>query len=90
MRVISKSRLVQFWEMPGCEDGEGPLRAWHTHVGSRSVDWGSWADVKADFASASCGQLCRLQHRGKQIPADHSRAVPEPQGVRPQGDDALR
>ncbi len=53
MRVISKSRLVQYWESPTCEDSEGPLRAWYTHVGSRTVDWNSWADVKADFATAS-------------------------------------
>lgn len=53
MRVISKSRLVQFWESPGCGDSEGPLRAWYTHVSSRTVDWSSWADIKEDFASAS-------------------------------------
>ena len=53
MRAISKSRLVQFWEMPGCEDAEGPLRAWYTHVSHRSVDWSSWSDIKQDFASAS-------------------------------------
>ena len=53
MRVISKSRLVQFWETPDREDAEGPLRAWYTHVSSRSVDWINWNDVKRDFASAS-------------------------------------
>ena len=53
MRVISKSRLVQFWEAPGREDSEGPLRAWYTHVNSRTVDWHRWADIKAEFATAS-------------------------------------
>lgn len=53
MRVISKSRLVQFWELPGCVDAEGPLRAWYTHVSHRSVDWDSWSDIKQGFASAS-------------------------------------
>jgi len=53
VRVISKSRLVQFWERPGCNDSEGPLRAWYAHVSSRTVDWSSWADVKAEFTSAS-------------------------------------
>ncbi len=53
MRVISKSRLRQFWETPGCEDSEGPLRAWYTHVGSRTVDWNRWAEIKAEFATAS-------------------------------------
>jgi mRNA interferase HigB len=58
MRVISKSRLRQFWEQPGCEDAEGPLRAWYTHVNSKSVAWQSWADVKADFATASIVGNC--------------------------------
>lgn len=53
MRIISKSRLRQFWESPGYEDSEGPLRAWYTHVSNRTVDWSTWADVKAEFASAS-------------------------------------
>jgi mRNA interferase HigB len=53
VRVISKSRLCQFWETTGCEDSEGALRAWYTHVSDRRVDWSSWADVKAEFASAS-------------------------------------
>ena len=53
MRVISKSRLRQFWLAPGCQDSEGPLRAWYTHVSSRTIAWASWADVKTDFATAS-------------------------------------
>jgi len=53
MRVISKARLKQFWATPGHEGAEGPLRAWYTHVNSRSVSWQSWGAVKASFASAS-------------------------------------
>jgi mRNA interferase HigB len=53
VRIISKSRLVQYWESPDCEDSEGPLRAWYTHVSSKSVGWNHWTDLKADFASAS-------------------------------------
>ncbi|HBI42840.1 MAG TPA: hypothetical protein DDY78_08275 [Planctomycetales bacterium] len=53
MRVISKPRLKQFWESPGHEDAEGPLRAWYTHVNNRSVSWQSWRGVKASFARAS-------------------------------------
>jgi mRNA interferase HigB len=53
MRVISKARLKHFWELPGQQDVEGPLRAWHTHVNSRTVSWQAWADVKASFPSAS-------------------------------------
>jgi mRNA interferase HigB len=58
MRVISKARLKQFWEQPGHRDAEGPLQAWHTHVNSRTVSWHSWAEVKADFASASIVGSC--------------------------------
>ena len=73
MRVISKARLKSFWEAPGQEDSEGPLRAWYTHVNHRSVSWQSWGDVKADFGSASLvgncvvfnigGNKCRLATR---------------------------
>ncbi len=58
MRVISKARLRQFWERPGRKDAEGPLRAWYTHVNSKSVAWHAWADVKAGFASASIVGNC--------------------------------
>lgn len=53
MRVISKTRLRGFWEISGHAGSEGALRAWHTHVSHRSVAWHSWADVKAEFRSAS-------------------------------------
>ncbi len=53
MRIISKSRLREFWQTPGHKDAEGPLRAWHTHVSNKSVSWRSWGDVKQVFASAS-------------------------------------
>lgn len=52
MRVISKARLRRFWEQPSHENAEGPLRAWYTHVNSRTVAWRSWGDVKASFATA--------------------------------------
>jgi len=58
MRVISKARLRAFWESPGRGDAEGPLRAWHTHVSNKTVSWNSWADVKAEFASASLVGNC--------------------------------
>lgn len=58
MRVISKTRLKQFWVLPGRADAEGPLRAWYTHVGSKSVAWRSWADLKATFANASLVGTC--------------------------------
>lgn len=52
MRIISKARLKAFWEVPGRQDAEGPLKAWHTHVSHRSVAWQSWGNVKAEFGSA--------------------------------------
>lgn len=58
MRVISKSRLRQFWEQIGREDAEGPLRAWYAHVNSKTVAWQSWAEVKAVFSAASIVGNC--------------------------------
>jgi mRNA interferase HigB len=58
MRVVSKARLKRFWERPGREDAEGPLRAWYTHVSSKTVRWHSWANVKARFANASLVGNC--------------------------------
>jgi len=58
MRVISKSRLRQFWALPVGRDAEGPLRAWYTHVNNRQVSWLSWSDLKRDFANASIVGNC--------------------------------
>ena len=66
MRVISKLRLKQFWASPGRSDAEGPLRAWYTHVASKSVAWHSWGDVKASFANASPVGTCVVFNIGRQ------------------------
>ena len=58
MRVISKARLKQFWEMPGRGDAKGPLRAWYTHVNNKTISWRSWSDVKASFGNASSVGNC--------------------------------
>ncbi len=58
MRVISKARLRRFWESHAHRDAEGPLRAWHTHVSSKSVCWQSWVDVKKQFGNASSVGTC--------------------------------
>jgi mRNA interferase HigB len=58
MRVISKSRIREFWEQPDRQDSEGPLKAWYRHVNDTSVAWQTWADVKSDFASASIVGNC--------------------------------
>jgi mRNA interferase HigB len=64
MRVISKAQLRRFWEQPGHENAEGPLRAWHTHVNSKTVAWRSWPDLKADFATASIVGNCTVFNIG--------------------------
>ncbi len=58
MRVISKSRLRQFWKPTEGRDAEGPLRAWHTHVNSKTVSWLNWGDVRKDFGTASLVGNC--------------------------------
>jgi mRNA interferase HigB len=64
MRVISQSRLRAFWESSGRADAKGPLRAWHTHVSHRSIAWRTWAEVKADFGSASLVGNCAVFNIG--------------------------
>jgi mRNA interferase HigB len=56
MRVISKARLKRYWKLR--KDAEGSLRAWYTHVKSKTVAWRSWADVKSSFATASIVGSC--------------------------------
>ena len=58
MRVISKSRLRQFWDLPGRQAAQGPLQAWYKHVSHSSVRWHSWADVKNIFPTASIVGNC--------------------------------
>jgi mRNA interferase HigB len=64
MRVISKARLKRFWESPGRGVAEGPLRAWYTHVNSKTVSWNSWGDVKAEFGNASLIGSCAVFNIG--------------------------
>jgi mRNA interferase HigB len=47
VRVISKSRLREFWQTPAYADSEGPLAAWYKHV--ETADWTKSSDVKSDF-----------------------------------------
>lgn len=60
MRVISKSRLKKFWKSPNCEDSEGPLRAWYTHVNNREVAWQNWGNVKASYSTADLVGNCAV------------------------------
>lgn len=58
MRVISKSRLKAFWEIPGNNESTGPLRAWYTHVNSKAVAWQNWGDVRTTFGNADLVGNC--------------------------------
>jgi len=54
MRIIAKSTLVKFWNQPGHEDAQGPLRSWHDAV--LKATWLTPQDVKTQFGQASiCG-----------------------------------
>ena len=74
MRVISKARLQRFWDSPGHDAAEGPLRAWYTHVNSKTVAWHAWGDVKADFGTASSVGNCVVFNIG----GNKSRLVTRP------------
>lgn len=50
MRVISKSRLVEFWQ--GHTNAKAPLENWYNHVSNKTTTWASYVDVRKDFSSA--------------------------------------
>ena len=50
MRVISKARLVDFWQ--GHASAKTPLTNWHNHVSKKTTIWTSFADVRKDYSSA--------------------------------------
>ncbi len=49
MRIISRRRLVEFWEIH--PDAEQPLRAWYSEA--KNANWNSPAEIKAVYSSAS-------------------------------------
>jgi mRNA interferase HigB len=49
MRIISRRRLVEFWESH--PDAEQPLRAWYTEA--KKASWNSPAEIKAIYSSVS-------------------------------------
>ena len=52
MRVIALSTLKRFWEDKAAyQDAKEPVLAWYRHA--VKAQWGSPAEVKRDFASAS-------------------------------------
>ncbi|WP_420596046.1 type II toxin-antitoxin system HigB family toxin [Deinococcus sp.] len=48
MNALTLAALIAFWQQH--PDAETPLRAWYKQV--RSREYGSFAEVKADFVSA--------------------------------------
>ena len=64
MRVISKARLRQFWQMPGYQDAEGPLRARYMNVNSRTVVGSRGGTSKRIFGSASLVGSCAVFNIG--------------------------
>ena len=51
MHVIKRKTLVEFFQQPGCQDAQGPLEAWYYEA--KQTQWGSPADLKAQYGSAS-------------------------------------
>ncbi len=48
MRIISKSRLKEFWA--AFNQAKGPLKEWH--VITEKAQWGSFAELKTVFSTA--------------------------------------
>jgi mRNA interferase HigB len=54
MRIIAKSTLKRFWQLPSFGDARGPLESWYEEA--LAANWKSPRDVKAQYANAS---ICR-------------------------------
>ena len=50
-RIIARRTVKDFWERPGCEDTEGPLKTWFKKT--KDSQWKNSADIKAEYGSAS-------------------------------------
>jgi len=64
MRIISRRRLVEFWEVH--PDAEQPLRAWYTET--KKASWNSPAEIKAIYRSVSNSPITGLYSTSKAIP----------------------
>lgn len=54
MRVIAKSTLRRFWDLPQHADARWPLESWHDEA--THADWASPQDIKNQYRNASiCG-----------------------------------
>jgi mRNA interferase HigB len=64
MRVVSRRRLQDFWELPGHRDSEAPLLNWYSSVKSVDTDWQNFSDLKSMFGSASIFKDCVIFNIG--------------------------
>jgi mRNA interferase HigB len=51
VRIIARRTLREFWEKPGHQDSEQPLRAWFAEAAK--AEWSSPADIKKQHRNAS-------------------------------------
>ncbi len=51
VRVIALRTLRLFWEKPGHEDAEGPLRAWYREA--EAAHWNTPTDIQRHYRTAS-------------------------------------
>ena len=51
MHVISRKKLIEFYEQPGRKDAKGQLEAWYYEA--KKALWASPAVVKSQYGSAS-------------------------------------
>lgn len=51
MRVIAIKTIRNYWETPGRDDAEQPLKAWYAEA--QKADWHSPQEIKAQYRSAS-------------------------------------
>jgi mRNA interferase HigB len=51
MHVISRKKLIEFYNQPGSKDAKGPLEAWYDEA--KRAQWASPAEIKDQYRSAS-------------------------------------
>lgn len=51
MRILSKKTLRIFWESPGRQDAEKPLKSWFSEA--EAADWKNPVEIKALYSHAS-------------------------------------
>ena len=50
MHIISRKKLIDFYDQSGRQDAKGPLETWYYEA--NHVQWASPNDIKATYASA--------------------------------------